>query len=75
MGPNPRGKIKSAADYLAVAPRVVAVARDIDLDSPDTTLPAVPRDPDMLAALSEEFGLDSAVQRLTETLAADRSGS
>ncbi len=75
MGPNPRGKIKNALDYLAVAPQVVAVARDIDLDSPDTTLPAAPQDPDMLAALSEEFGLDSAVQRLTETLAADRSGS
>ncbi|HEX5335736.1 MAG TPA: 5'-3' exonuclease, partial [Propionicimonas sp.] len=34
MGPGPRGKIKAALDYLAVAPKVVAVARDIDLDSP-----------------------------------------
>ena len=31
MGPGPRGKIKAAADYLAVAPRVVAVRRDLDL--------------------------------------------
>ena len=28
LGPGPRSKIKAAADYLAVAPRVVAVARD-----------------------------------------------
>jgi 5'-3' exonuclease len=72
MGPGPRGKIKAAHDYLEVAPTVVAVARDIDLDSPDTTLPSKPKDPDMLAALAEEFGLTSAVERLTETLAADR---
>jgi 5'-3' exonuclease len=72
MGPGPRGKIKAAHDYLEVAPTVVAVARDIDLGSPDTTLPSAPRDPDMVAALAEEFGLTSAVERLTETLAADR---
>jgi 5'-3' exonuclease len=29
---GPAGKIKAAADYLAVAPQVVAVARDLDLD-------------------------------------------
>ena len=28
LGPGPRGKIKAAADYLVVAPEVVAVARD-----------------------------------------------
>ena len=39
MAPGPRGKIK-AADYLEVAPTVVAVARDIDLGSPDLTLRA-----------------------------------
>ena len=43
MGPGPRGKIKAAVDYLDVAPTVVAVARDIDLGSPDLTLPDVPR--------------------------------
>src|SRR6478672_8148901 len=44
MGPGPRGKIKAALDYLAVAPKVVAVTRDIDLgpefDRADLTLPA-----------------------------------
>jgi 5'-3' exonuclease len=73
MGPNPRGKIRAALDYLGVAPQVVAVARDIDLGDPDTTLPSEPRDRDMLAALSEEFALTSSVDRLTETLAQERA--
>ena len=72
MGPGPRGKIKAAHDYLEVAPTVVAVARDIDLDARNTALPRTPKDPEMLAALAEEFGLTSSVDRLTETLAADR---
>jgi 5'-3' exonuclease len=69
MGPGPRGKVKAAVDYLAVAPQVVAVARDLDLGSPDLTLPRTPADPDMLAALSEQFGLGGSVARLVETLA------
>jgi 5'-3' exonuclease len=70
MGPGPRGRIKAALDYLEVAPKVVAVARDLDLGAPDLTLPATPADPDMLAAIAEQWGLNSPVQRLTETLAA-----
>ena len=35
IAPSPRGKIIEAADYLEVAPTVVAVARDIDLGHPD----------------------------------------
>ena len=53
MGPGPRGKIKAAHDYLEVAPTVVAVARDIDLGSPDTTLPSTPADPEMVAQMAE----------------------
>jgi 5'-3' exonuclease len=69
MGPGPRGKIKAALDYLEVAPTVVAVARDLDLGSPDLVLPAVPADPEMLTAIAEQWGLTSPVQRLTEVLA------
>ena len=68
MGPGPRGKIKAAVDYLAVAPQVVAVARDIDLRSPDTRLPREPVDLARVAALGEKWGIESPVQRLTETL-------
>ncbi len=69
MGPGPRGKIKASLDYLAVAPTVVAVARDIDLGEHDLLLPDSPADPEMLAAIAEQWGLTSPVQRLTETLA------
>jgi 5'-3' exonuclease len=68
MGPGPRGKIKAAADYLAVAPQVVAVARDIDLGSPATRLPAEPVDLARVAELGTKWGIESPVQRLTEVL-------
>ncbi len=71
MGPGPRGRIKAAADYLGVAPDVVAVVRDLDLGEYDARLPGAPRDPDMLAALTAEFGLGSPVERLTAALAAN----
>ena len=68
MGPGPRGKIKQAADYLAVAPTVVAVARDLDLGGPDTTLPRTPADPDRVLLLAQRHGLESPAQRLVEAL-------
>jgi len=68
MGPGPRGKIKAALDYLAVAPTVVAVARDIDLGSPDLSIPHSPADPEMLEAIAEQWGLTSPVRRLLDVL-------
>jgi 5'-3' exonuclease len=68
MGPGPRSKLKAAADYLEVAPRVVAVARDLDLGSPDTALPREPRDLQRVADLGERWGIESPVRRLTEVL-------
>ncbi len=70
MGPGPRGKVKAALDYLEVAPRVVAVVRDLDLDDPDLVLPSAPADPEMLEAIAEQWGLTSPVERLREVLAA-----
>ncbi|WP_342665952.1 5'-3' exonuclease [Nocardioides aequoreus] len=69
MGPGPRGKLKAAADYLAVAPQVVAVVRDLDLGSPGLALPRSPAEPEMLAAIAAQWGLESPVERLTDTLA------
>ena len=73
LGPGPRGKIIAAADYLDVAPTVVAVARDIDLGTPDSTLPSTPVDPAALARLAEHWGLNSPVERLTKVLAGAHS--
>ncbi len=71
LAPGPRGKLRDAADYLAVAPKVVRVVRDLDLGAPDLTLPDTPASPDDVIALAERWGLDSPATRLSETLAAD----
>ena len=71
LGPGPRLKIKDAAPYLAVAPAVVAVARDLDLPRGDRLLlPRTPADPEALAGLAEQWSLSSPVERLTGVLAA-----
>jgi 5'-3' exonuclease len=68
LAPGPRRKILDAADYLEVAPTVVAVARDIDLGMPDLRLPRTPDDPEALKELAERWGLSSPIARLVETL-------
>lgn len=73
MGPSPRAKIKAAADYLAVAPQVVAVARDLPLDRSDLPLPRGPRDADRVAALAAQWGLESPAERLTGVLSDSRT--
>jgi 5'-3' exonuclease len=70
MGPGPRGKLKAAADYLEVAPTVVAVARDLEFGKADLALPRVPKDPDTLAELADRWSLTSAVDRLCKALEA-----
>ena len=69
MSPGPRRRILDAADYLDVAPTVVAVARHIDLAAYDATLPSAPRDPALVDVLAERWGLGSAPGRLTAVLA------
>jgi len=72
LAPGPRRKVKDAADYLAVAPTVVEVARDIDLGTSDLILPRTPKDPDALVALAEKWGLGGSVTRLVDTLTVRR---
>lgn len=68
MRPGPRKRVLAALDYLEVAPEVVAVRRDLDLGELDLSLPAGPRDPEGLEALSERWGLGSSVERLRDVL-------
>ena len=68
LAPGPRGKIKAAADYLAVAPTVVAVRRDLELGSPDLALPRTPVDHERVLALDARWGLGSSAVRLVEAL-------
>jgi 5'-3' exonuclease len=69
IAPAARRRIKDAADYLAVAPRVVAVRRDLELDLPDLRRPRTPADHDEVIALDERWGLGSSAVRLVEALA------
>jgi 5'-3' exonuclease len=63
-------KLRAARDYLAAAPRVVRVARDVPVRVADDRIPAAPRDPERLVALSERFGLDGPLNRLLAALSA-----
>lgn len=69
MAAGPRRKILAALDYLAVAPTVVAVRRDLDLDRSTMDRPRVPADPAAVAALDETWGLGTSSERLALALA------
>jgi 5'-3' exonuclease len=68
MAPGPRRKIRDAAAYLEVAPRVVAVERDLDIRGIDLRLPRTPADHERVVALADRWSLDSPMARLVEAL-------
>ncbi|MCU1693658.1 MAG: flap endonuclease, partial [Frankiales bacterium] len=59
-----RAKLAAARDYLAVAPAVTRTVTDLPIPLLDDALPRAPRDPERVLALSERWGLDSALNRL-----------
>jgi 5'-3' exonuclease len=70
LTPAQRKRIAAGADYLKVAPTVVAVVRDLDLDLPDLRLPApVPAVPDAFESLVERWGLGGSAERVVAALA------
>lgn len=69
VAPGVRSKVAASADYLAVAPEVVAVRRSLDLPRTGFTLPAAPADEARLATLAAELNLEGPVERLTTVLA------
>lgn len=64
-----RRKLEAGRDYLAVAPAVVRVARDVPLADVDDALPRSAARPQDLDALVERWGLRSPVDRLLAALA------
>jgi 5'-3' exonuclease len=78
-GPKPKisgsvaSKLGAAIDYLAVAPTVVAVARDLDLGVTfdDLVCPTAPAKPEVFAELSELLGLGGSAERILTSLAND----
>ncbi len=69
MSAGIRAKITAALPYLAVAPTVVAVARHLDLDVPDSTIRALDANARKDAvAFAERGGYASALERLLDAL-------
>lgn len=68
MAKGPRAKILAASDYLAVAPQVVAVARDLPLERAGTELPEAPADPERVLELAQRYNLAGPAERLTTAL-------
>jgi 5'-3' exonuclease len=76
MSSGVRGRLTGAADYLTVAPRVVAVRRDLDLGEPSLRLPdPAPRHPGRFAELAEHWGLGGSAERVVEALRAPEPAS
>jgi hypothetical protein len=74
MSAGVRAKMLAGAPYLAVAPQVVAVVRDLPLSVPDSTLRAVDDDARSRAtALAERWALGTTMNRILDAL--DDSGS
>lgn len=63
-----RAKLLASRDYLAVAPQVVRVARDVPLPALHTELPPVPVDPYRLMALTEQWNLAGSCRRLVNAI-------
>jgi 5'-3' exonuclease len=62
-------RLRAAREYLAAAPTVVRVARDLPIPELDVTLPRAPSDQEALLALAERWGLASPVTRIVDALA------
>ncbi|MFE2305764.1 5'-3' exonuclease H3TH domain-containing protein [Streptomyces sp. NPDC059411] len=68
LTPTQRKRLDESRPYLAVAPKVVQVARDVQLPPFDPALPAAPAHPDQVAALAHRWGLGGAIERLSSAL-------
>ena len=69
-----RARLLAATDYLAVAPAVSRVVRDLPLPELQDGLPREPRDAAQLLALSDRWGLTSALERFLQALEVAHAG-
>jgi 5'-3' exonuclease len=68
FAPGLRGKLTGASDYLAAAPQVVRVARDVPLPDLSADLADMPVDPDRLMELAQRWNLAGSVRRLVDAI-------
>jgi 5'-3' exonuclease len=73
VGNAVRSRLAAAIDYLAVAPTVVAVCRDLDLAVSEDALliPTTPADPEAFAELTTRLGLGGSAARILASLRRD----
>jgi 5'-3' exonuclease len=62
-------RLGAAREYLAAAPAVVRVARDLEIPPVDVGLPRAPADEEALYALAERWGLARPIARIVDALA------
>ncbi|MGN6608293.1 MAG: 5'-3' exonuclease [Jatrophihabitans sp.] len=62
-------KVRAAAEYLSRAPGAVRGRTDVALHDVADDLPAAPRDPNRLAALAAELGIEAPVERMRKAIA------
>jgi len=69
LSPSVRAKLLAASDYLAVAPAVVNVVRDLDLPNVDSTIrPLTAGQVEAASEFAERWGLGSAMTRILSAL-------
>jgi 5'-3' exonuclease len=68
MAPGVKKKILADSDYLDVAPKVVAVAKDAPVGTYDATIPHEIKDPERWLDLIELLELGSSAQRVMSAL-------
>ena len=69
ISPGQRAKLAAAQDYLALAPTVVDLVRDIAIGPVDDALPAQPVNVRALSVLAQRWGLRSSINRVLAALA------
>lgn len=70
MSAGVRAKVEAAADYLAVAPRVVRVVRDLPLEPPNARLTPIDPDADPARAFTTRWAVASAFARAATAISA-----
>lgn len=76
IAPGQRAKLSAAAEYLAVAPAVVDVVRDVPVPHEVAdAVPGQPADVDALTALADRWGLRSSVNRVLAAFAQVHEGT
>ncbi len=70
LSPSIRVKLNGAKDYLVAARQVVGPVLDCAITTGDGSLPRTPREPMVLAALAQRYGVNASVKRVVNALAA-----